>query len=50
MKITPQNGKIDEIVLPSGSNSAPGGIVVGSDGNIWFAETGSSKIGRLLLH
>ena len=50
VRITPQTGHIDEASVPSGSSTGFGGIVVGPDGNIWFTETGSSKIGRLLLH
>ena len=36
---------ISEISLAPGSN--PGQIVRGPDGNLWFAETGTSKIGQL---
>jgi len=49
-RITPQTGHIDEAAIPSNPSNGVGGIVVGSDGDIWFTETGSSKIGRLLLH
>jgi virginiamycin B lyase len=49
-RINPQTGHIDEAAVPSGSSNGFGGITVGPDGNIWFTETGSSKIGRLLLH
>jgi streptogramin lyase len=49
-RITPQTGRIDEAPIPSGPSNGLGGITVGPDGNIWFTETGSSRIGRLLLH
>ncbi|MFG2336179.1 hypothetical protein [Streptomyces yangpuensis] len=38
-------GDIAEYPLAAGS--APGGITTGSDGNLWFTETGTRKIGRL---
>ncbi len=36
---------ISEYVLPS--KSQPDGITTGSDGNLWFAENGTSKIGKI---
>ncbi len=44
-RINPLNGHIDEVQVPSGPQSNPGGLVLGPDGNIWFTESG--KIGRL---
>jgi len=49
-RISPQTGHIDEAAIPSGPSNGLGGITAGPDGNIWFTEVGSSKIGRLLLH
>ncbi len=47
LRINPVSGQMDEISVPAGSQSGPGGITVGPDGNIWFTELGASKIGRL---
>ncbi len=38
--------RITEFQLPT-SGALPGGIVVGSDGALWFYETGSNQIGRI---
>jgi streptogramin lyase len=42
-------GQITEFVLPvvPGVGSAPQGIAAGSDGNLWAAEFGTSKIARI---
>jgi streptogramin lyase/subtilisin-like proprotein convertase family protein len=40
-------GLVDEYILPTGG-SGPEGITPGPDGNIWFAEFNSSKVGRLI--
>jgi virginiamycin B lyase len=39
-------GRVDEFKLPS-PGSLPNGIVAGSDGNMWFIELASGKLGRL---
>ncbi len=39
-------GVITEFALPTAS-SAPTGITAGPDGNLWFAELGGNKIGRI---
>jgi streptogramin lyase len=36
--------------FPLASDSYVTGIAAGPDGNIWFTESGSGKIGRLILH
>jgi streptogramin lyase len=38
-------GSITEFPLPPGSN--PGGIAAGPDGNLWFTDYGTNKIGRI---
>lgn len=43
-RITP-TGTVTE--FPLGVNSDPGGITAGSDGNLWFTETGSKKIAQI---
>jgi virginiamycin B lyase len=37
---------IKKFTIPT-AGALPSGITVGSDGNIWFSETGKNKIGRL---
>jgi streptogramin lyase len=37
---------INEFTVPT-ANSRPNGITAGPDGNLWFTEAGSSKIGRI---
>jgi uncharacterized protein (TIGR03437 family) len=44
--ITP-SGSITEFPIPTQASN-PSGITVGPDGNIWFTELGSKKIGRLV--
>ncbi len=44
-RITPA-GTITEFVVPTAA-SAPNGIVVGPDGNLWFAETDAGKIASI---
>jgi hypothetical protein len=39
-------GVLTEFPVPT-SNSAPTGIALGSDGNLWFTEVGANKIGRI---
>jgi hypothetical protein len=39
-------GTITECDLPT-ANSYPYEITAGPDGNIWFAEAGANKIGRI---
>jgi hypothetical protein len=43
---TPQPGNIREFLIPT-SNSFPEAITGGPDGNIWFAEKGGNRIGRI---
>ena len=38
-------GEVARFPLPAGS--VPEGIVAGADGNLWFAEHGSGKVGRI---
>ena len=40
-------GTIIEFPIPT-SKSAPAEITAGPDGNLWFTESGSNKIGRLM--
>jgi len=40
--------KIFEFAIPS-SNTLPFGIAVGPDGNLWFTESGTGKIGRITV-
>ena len=51
--IKPDGTLVTEFTLPAGSSS-PAGITAGPDGNLWFTETGTNKIGeidrRLTLH
>ncbi|MBV8245995.1 MAG: hypothetical protein JOZ38_08755 [Candidatus Eremiobacteraeota bacterium] len=35
--------------IPVTSGGAPAGITIGPDGNVWFAETGADKIGRITV-
>jgi streptogramin lyase len=44
-RITP-SGAVSEFQLP-GNERLPGGIALGSDGNMWFTEPGSNTIGRI---
>jgi hypothetical protein len=46
--ITP-DGQITEYPLPT-PNSKPAGITAGPDGNIWFTELGSDRIGEFVLN
>jgi virginiamycin B lyase len=39
-------GRIDEFALPH-PRSRPNGIVAGADGDLWFTELGSQRIGRM---
>ena len=39
-------GTITEFAIPT-TNSGPGGITAGPDGNLWFTEHNSNKIGRI---
>jgi virginiamycin B lyase len=39
-------GQITEFLIPT-PNSAPAGITVGGDGNLWFTEQLGNKIGRI---
>jgi virginiamycin B lyase len=48
-RISSNAGDISETKIPSGTSSGPDHITIGSDGNVWFTEFDSSKIGRLLL-
>jgi virginiamycin B lyase len=43
-KIT-TGGTITEYTLPSGSE--PLGITAGPDGNLWFTDDGTSRIGKI---
>src|SRR5260221_4694496 len=40
------SGKITEFALPK-AGSAAAGITAGPDGNLWFTEAGTAKIGRI---
>jgi len=42
------NVKITEVPLP-GYGTYPNGITIGADGNVWFAETGKGRIGRMTI-
>ncbi len=44
VRVTPQ-GAMTQFALSA--NARPMGITLGPDGNIWFAESGSNKIGRI---
>ena len=41
-----QGGVVGNYGLPAGATGPAGGPAVGSDGNVWFAVSGSSQIGR----
>jgi virginiamycin B lyase len=46
---TTASGQLQEFKLPSRSVHGIGGIAVGSDGALWFADTARSAIGRVTL-
>jgi virginiamycin B lyase len=41
------SGSITEYSLPN-SSSGPSGITTGPDGALWFTESGTDKIGRIV--
>ena len=45
-RISPDSGAIVDYSLPN-QDSDPNGIVSGSDGNLWFTESGVDKIGKI---
>jgi streptogramin lyase len=47
-RLTPA-GAVTEFPIPSGAGSAPSAIAEGPDGNLWFAENGTNKIGRITI-
>jgi streptogramin lyase len=42
------SGQVTDFPLPTAC-SAPTRLVVGSDGNLWFTEVGTSKIGKMAM-
>ena len=44
--VTPTSGTIIEYTLPT-SNGSPLGIAAGPDGNLWFTEDSTNKIGKI---
>jgi streptogramin lyase len=47
VKVTP-NGTMTQYALSS-SSAAPSGLVVGADGNLWFAEQQNNAVGKLVI-
>ena len=45
-RAAPAPGTITEFALPT-ANSGPRGIAAGPDGNLWFTEVSSKKLGQI---